>query len=133
MEAFAVQARQYPDIRTETVTTATADGAEFVVHYCFKDGTQPGLAIVYAHGGAMIMGRVSHFHALIAQHVSGTCVPFLAVEYCKAPDQAKDRHQLNFTCNRGITHGFDNVSSALTERALADRFGGDPFAVKTDE
>lgn len=37
----------------------------------------------------MIMGSVSLFHSLIAQHVSGTGVPFLAVEYRKAPDEAR--------------------------------------------
>jgi len=89
MEALAGQAPHYPDVRTETFTTTTEDGAQLKLRYFYKDGVQPGSAIVYAHGGAMIMGSVSLFHSLIAQHVSGTGVPFLAVEYRKAPDEAR--------------------------------------------
>lgn len=89
MEAFAGEAPQFPDVRIEIYTMTAEDGAELSLHYFHKDGIQPGSAIVYAHGGAMIMGSVSLFRSLIARHVSGTGVPFLAVDYRKAPDGAR--------------------------------------------
>ena len=61
MEALA---GQYPDVLTKIFATVAEDGAELDPHYFYKDGTQSVSAIVYAHGGAMIMGNVSLFHSL---------------------------------------------------------------------
>jgi acetyl esterase/lipase len=115
MEDLARSPPQFFDVNTEEFTATAADGSTLSIRYFYKHGApQPGSAVVYAHGGAMIMGSVNLFHSLIAQHVSSTGVPFLAVEYRKAPDEA-----------RGATLASDLCSGLQWLISDADKFGID--------
>ncbi|KAF5608157.1 lipase esterase, partial [Fusarium tjaetaba] len=46
----------------------------------------PSPAVIYAHGGGMILGGVATFDKVVAAYVAGTGVPFLAVDYRLAPE-----------------------------------------------
>jgi len=49
-------------------------------------GSNPGSAVLYAHGGGMILSNVGIYDGPVARYVSGTGVPFLSVEYRYAPE-----------------------------------------------
>ena len=75
------------------VTTTSADGAEVALHWFTPAGrTGPsagagaGPAVVHAHGGGMVAGEVALFAPYIAEHVAASGVPFLSVEYRRAPE-----------------------------------------------
>lgn len=51
-----------------------------------KDGSDPGSAIVYFHGGGMILGSVDLYDGAIARYVAASGVPMLAVDYRLAPE-----------------------------------------------
>jgi acetyl esterase/lipase len=44
-------------------------------------------AVVYAHGGGMIMGTLDVYDEVISGYVASTGVPFLSVGYRRAPDE----------------------------------------------
>ncbi|GAA5193595.1 alpha/beta hydrolase [Rugosimonospora acidiphila] len=48
---------------------------------------QPGAAVVYAHGGGMIMGTLDLYDEVVSWYVAQTGVPFLSVGYRRAPDE----------------------------------------------
>jgi acetyl esterase/lipase len=50
-----------------------------------RDGTA-GPAVLYLHGGGMIMGSVAGYDRLVAGYVSDSGVPFLSVDYRVAPE-----------------------------------------------
>lgn len=87
MQQMANNANLYSDVNVKKFNTNAPDGQNVSLKLFYKTGAQPGSAVVYAHGGSLIMGSVALFHELIALHVSATGVPFLAVEYRKAPDE----------------------------------------------
>ncbi|GAA1380918.1 alpha/beta hydrolase [Pseudonocardia kongjuensis] len=74
------------DVAVRTFRTRADDGAELALHWFHQAGTSPGSAVLYLHGGGMIMGSVALYDAPIARHVAATGVPFLAVEYRYAPE-----------------------------------------------
>jgi acetyl esterase/lipase len=49
----------------------------------------PSAAVVYAHGGGMIMGTLDAYDEVIAGYVARTGVPFLSVGYRRAPDEGR--------------------------------------------
>lgn len=63
-----------------------ADGHSILLRWYTKDGSAPGSAVLYAHGGGMILSNVGLYDGPIARHVSRSGVPFLAVEYRYAPE-----------------------------------------------
>lgn len=76
-------------------TTTSSDGAE-VELWWFTPAGEPhgaptsagGSAVVHAHGGGMIAGEVALFAPYVAELVAGSGVPFLSVEYRRAPEAA---------------------------------------------
>ena len=82
----------HTDVDQRTFTTTSSDGAEielwwFTPHGQPEGGTGAGgPAVVHAHGGGMIAGEVALFAPYIAEHVAGSGVPFLSVEYRRAPE-----------------------------------------------
>ncbi|MEZ5656649.1 MAG: alpha/beta hydrolase [Sphingobium sp.] len=77
---------EYPDVKRQDFHTSTHDGAEILLRWYTKTGHRPGSAVLYTHGGGMIMGSVELFDRLIARNVENTGVPFLAVDYRLAPE-----------------------------------------------
>jgi acetyl esterase/lipase len=68
-------------------TIASYDGAEILVRwYDPAPDRAVGPAVVYLHGGGMIMGSVAGYDRLVAGYAAGSGVPFLSVDYRVAPE-----------------------------------------------
>ncbi len=74
------------DVSTTDYETTADDGARILLRWYTKDGVSPGSAVLYAHGGGMIMCTVADYDAFVSRYVSETGVPFLSVEYRYAPE-----------------------------------------------
>jgi acetyl esterase/lipase len=78
---------QYPQVNRRDVTIRSFDGAQIAGRwYSSADGTTPGSAVVYLHGGGMILGSVDLFDRTVAGYVADSGVPMLAVDYRTAPE-----------------------------------------------
>ncbi|KAH7161521.1 Alpha/Beta hydrolase protein [Dactylonectria macrodidyma] len=74
------------DVKTKDYFTASSDGHEVLLRwYCIDDQLQKP-AVIYIHGGGMILGSVDEYHVIVAGYVTRTRVPFLSVEYRLAPE-----------------------------------------------
>lgn len=79
----------FPDVRSHDAATRSADGTRVPLRwYAPTEVAQGDLgpAVVYAHGGALVAGTLEHSDASLADHVTATGVPFLAVDYRLAPE-----------------------------------------------
>lgn len=76
----------YPDVHARSFFVETDDGAEIELRWFAKKDSSPGSAVVYAHGGGMILANVDLYAFVIAEYVARSGVPFLAVEYRLAPE-----------------------------------------------
>lgn len=77
---------QYPNVARQDFHVPASDGFDILLRWYTKEGHRPGSAMLYIHGGGMIMGSVALFDPLIARYVDSTGVPFLAVDYRLAPE-----------------------------------------------
>jgi acetyl esterase/lipase len=71
--------------RTDHVLTSY-DGDEISARWYEPLDRVPGPAVVYLHGGGMIMGSVAGYDRLVAGYVADSGVPFLSVDYRVAPE-----------------------------------------------
>jgi acetyl esterase/lipase len=72
---------------TRTSYCATApDGARIELRWYQRRDERPGPAVVYAHGGGMVLGSLDSYDTLLDWYVSATGVPFLSVAYRLAPE-----------------------------------------------
>ena len=83
--AWSAAAPSYPEVNTTSYFAETADGTPIELRWFTKDGSSSGSAVVYAHGGGMILGNLDVYAFVIAEYVARSGVPFLAVEYRLAP------------------------------------------------
>jgi acetyl esterase/lipase len=74
------------DVTTTDYHLTTADGADLLLRWYTKNGTQPGSAVLYFHGGGMILGSVAMWDGPVSRIVSRSGVPLLSVEYRLAPE-----------------------------------------------
>ncbi len=81
-------------------------------------GAEPGSAVVYAHGGGMVLGTLDLYDELIAWYVDRTGVPFLSVGYRRAPDEGT-----------GTTLSQDVFAGLTWLLATASELGVDPARV----
>ena len=67
---------------------ATADGATIRLRwYARKDASgEPGPAVLYMHGGGLIVGDIDMFDGLVSRYVSASETPILSVDYRLAPE-----------------------------------------------
>jgi acetyl esterase/lipase len=67
---------------------ATAEDGEMVgLRWCAPAGLAPGgPAVLYLHGGGMILGNLDIYGPLIGRYVAASGVPMLGVEYRLAPE-----------------------------------------------
>jgi acetyl esterase/lipase len=73
-------------IKTTTYFATAPDGASVELRWYTTGGAlQPGPAVVYAHGGGMILGSLDIYDTLVAWYVARSGVPFLSVGYRLAP------------------------------------------------
>ena len=74
-------------IRTATYLTTAPDGAALELRwYTPKTRARLGPAVVYAHGGGMVLGSLDLYDTLLSWYVARTGVPFLSVGYRLAPE-----------------------------------------------
>lgn len=74
-------------IRITSYETETDDGARIELRWYRKGGAQRNSAVVYAHGGGMVLGTLDLYDEVISRYVDLTEVPFLSVGYRRAPDE----------------------------------------------
>lgn len=74
------------DVEITDHSTTAADGAEILLRWYAKRDSNPGAAVLYAHGGGMILSNVGIYDNVLSRYVSATGVPFLSVEYRYAPE-----------------------------------------------
>jgi acetyl esterase/lipase len=51
-----------------------------------RDGSTRGSAVLFCHGGGYIFGHIDLFDGPVSRYVSASDVPFLSVEYRRAPE-----------------------------------------------
>ncbi len=66
--------------------TEAPDGTELELRWYSEEGSSPGSAVVYAHGGGMVAGSLDLYDEVVSGYVSRTGVPFLSVQYRLAPE-----------------------------------------------
>lgn len=62
------------------------DGHSILLRWYTKEGSSPGSAVYYMHGGGMISACVEDYNDILINYVSYTGVPFLAVDFRNAPE-----------------------------------------------
>ena len=86
---FAYIGSLHPAVEGVTVTrheTTAPDGAAVPLRWYQADGADPGPAVLYVHGGGMILGDLDMYDPIISGFVADSGVPALAVEYRLAPE-----------------------------------------------
>lgn len=74
-------------ITTATYFATAPDGARIELRwYTAGQSTAPGPAVLYAHGGGMILGDLDAYDTLLSWYVAHARVPFLSVGYRLAPE-----------------------------------------------
>jgi acetyl esterase/lipase len=73
-------------VHNSTYVATAADGASLELRWYTTDIAGPGSAVVYAHGGGMVLGSIDLYDELMSFYVDRTGVPFLAVAYRLAPE-----------------------------------------------
>jgi acetyl esterase/lipase len=85
MDYWASLLPAYPEVQTKTFYKSVNDGAQIELRWYSKNGNSPGSAIVYAHGGGMVLGDLDKYNGIVSEYVNETGVPFLSVAYRLAP------------------------------------------------
>jgi acetyl esterase/lipase len=99
------------DVTTKDYQVAASNGQSIVVRWFTQRDCQTtaGPAILFVHGGGMILGSVEMFQNGIASLVSMSGVPFAAVEYRLAPEHPHPT--LVEDCYTGLTWLRDNAKA----------------------
>jgi acetyl esterase/lipase len=78
---------EHPEVVRTDRSIAASDGTELGARWYEPGGERmQGPAVVYLHGGGMIMGSVAGYDRLVAGYVADSGVPFLSVDYRVAPE-----------------------------------------------
>jgi acetyl esterase/lipase len=87
--SFSAAMPDYPQVSRAEYSAASHDGAPVALRWYAPEGHNPGQAgpaVVFLHGGGMIMGSVDQSDRLIAAYAAQSGVPVLAVDYRLAPE-----------------------------------------------
>lgn len=122
-------------VQTATFHATTTDGASIELRWYTKPAEQaaaePGPAVVYAHGGGMVLGTLDLYDELISWYVDRTGVPFLSVGYRRAPDEGTGT-ALSQDVFAGLTWLLTTASELGVDPArvavMGDSGGGAPAA-----
>ncbi|QFT54375.1 alpha/beta hydrolase [Microbulbifer sp. THAF38] len=74
------------DVLIEDFLVKAADGSSMLLRWYCKEGSTPGSAVLYLHGGGLIFNDVGIYDQTVANYVSKSGIPFLSVDYRKAPE-----------------------------------------------
>jgi acetyl esterase/lipase len=118
-------------ITTATYFATAPDGTRVELRwYTTDDVAAPGPAVVYAHGGGMILGNLDAYDTLLSWYVAHSRVPFLSVGYRLAPE-ATDT-MLAEDVFAGLTWLIDHASELAVDTGrvavMGDSGGGAPAA-----
>ena len=81
--------RQLPpvdDVDIKNYEIEVSDTATVQLRWYEKRGETPGAAVLYLPGGGMICSNLEIYDATVARYVSRSGVPFLSVDYRRAPE-----------------------------------------------
>lgn len=113
-------------------STPTSDGEnEIELRWYTKDGTAPGSAVVYTHGGGMIAGSLDLYDEVICWYVAESGVPFLSVGLRLAPEATASTTMAEDVFS-GLTWLIDHATDLGVDPAriavMGDSGGGGPTA-----
>ena len=86
LESLSAALPRPTDVTTADHETTADDGTTIALRWYTKDGATPGPAVLYLHGGGMILGSLGLYDPRVAGYVSASGVPMLQVEYRLAPE-----------------------------------------------
>ena len=121
-------------VRTATFYAVGHDGTSIELRWyttTSRTKTKPGPAVVYVHGGGMLLGTLDLYDKLICWYVGRTGVPFLSVGYRRAPDEGTGT-TLSEDVFAGLTWLLGHASDVGVDPArvavMGDSGGGAPAA-----
>jgi len=86
-QVFMESMRAMPsDVKMTDFEARASDGAAVALRWYEKEGSAPGSAALYLHGGGMILSNIGLYDGTFARYVSASGVPMLSVEYRYAPE-----------------------------------------------
>lgn len=127
---FASTTPSFSGVEIATLSTVSTDGAPIELRWYTREGSVPGSAVVYAHGGGMVLGSLDAYDTLLSWYVAVSGVPFLAVDYRLAPEAtgtmlAEDNFAgLTWLLSHAADLGVDTHRVAV----MGDSGGGAPTA-----
>ncbi|TVY99605.1 alpha/beta hydrolase [Trebonia kvetii] len=74
------------DVEITDHQVTAADGATLLARWYRLPSSDVGAAVLYLHGGGMILGSVPIFDGPVSRYVARTGVPMLSVQYRLAPE-----------------------------------------------
>ncbi len=74
------------DVKSKRHETTAPDGSVVGLSWYTKNDSDAESAVLYTHGGGMILSNVGIYDGPVSRYVSATGVPFLSVEYRYAPE-----------------------------------------------
>jgi acetyl esterase/lipase len=99
------------DVTHHDFATRSADGGTVKLRWHEKEGATDtkGPAVLYLHGGGMILGSVDTYDSVVRTYVSRSGLPMLSVDYRLAPESP---HPIPVEdCYAGLTYLADNAAS----------------------
>jgi acetyl esterase/lipase len=128
-EAFAAVGAALPatpEVSTRDVTSRGHDGADVALRWYSRDGSAPGSAVLYLHGGGMVAGSVELWDPFVRRYVAETGVPMLAPDYRLAPEHPHPTPVED--CYAGLTWLLDHAAELGVDPArvavMGDSAGG---------
>ena len=114
------------DVKMTDFSVSMPDEHELLLRWYTKEGSSPGSAVLYLHGGGMILSSVEIYDGPVARYVSESGVPFLSVEYRLAPEHPHPT--LIEDCYAGLKYLHDNAANLGVDSAriavMGDSGGG---------
>jgi len=86
MARFATMRPETTDVDVAIHATESVDGSSIELRWYAKQGAAPGAAVLYVHGGGMILGTLDLYDTVVKRYVAESETPMLAVGYRRAPE-----------------------------------------------
>jgi acetyl esterase/lipase len=120
-----------PGVRTAAYHATAPDGAQIELRwYTRQEAAVTGPAVLYAHGGGMVLGSLDTYDTLLSRYVALSGVPFLSVGYRLAPEATGTT--LAEDVLSGLAWLADHATDLGVDRAriavMGDSGGGAPTA-----
>jgi hypothetical protein len=106
-----------PGISTTDYSVISVDGAPIRLRRFVKEGSAPGSAAIYVHGGGMIMCNLDLYMSIYMNYVAASGVPILGIDFRNAPDVP------------GSTLAEDNFAALTWLLDHAEELGVDPARI----